>query len=130
MRVQTELCMPNNISAGKVRSVHEVFDHHLQSFAEGLDSIVSDYAESSVILLPGSTFTGLKEIRAFFSKFLSSIQPGFWDAFRIQRQSVEGDIAYLVWEAKPFIELATDTLLIRDGVIAVQTFTSFAATDN
>jgi ketosteroid isomerase-like protein len=112
------------------RSIHQVFDHHLQAFAEGLDAIVSDYAESSVIVLPEATYRGLAEIRAFFGGFLDSIQPGFWDAFRVRRQWVEGDVAYLVWEAKPFVALATDTLLIRDGVISIQTFTSFAGTND
>lgn len=109
----------------KRRTIHQVFDHHLQAFAEGLDSLVSDYTESSVIVLPDATYAGLAQIREFFSGFIESIQPGFWEAFRIRRQSVEGDVAYLVWEAKPFVELATDTLLIREGVIVVQTFTPF-----
>jgi hypothetical protein len=33
-------------------------------------------------------------------------------------------VAYLVWEARPFITMATDTLLVRDGRIHVQTFTA------
>lgn len=118
--------MTNSSTSAKTRSVHQVFDHHLQAFAEGLDAIVSDYAESSVIVLPEATYSGLAEIRAFFGGFLDSIQPGFWEAFRVRRQHVEGGVAYLVWEAKPFVELATDTLLIRDGVIVVQTFTPFS----
>lgn len=120
--------MRNSSTTAETRSVHQVFDHHLQAFADGLDAIVSDYAENSVIVLPEARYSGIAEIRAFFSAFLDSIQPGFWEAFRVRRQCVEGDVAYLVWEAKPFVEIATDTLLIRDGVIAVQTFTPFVVT--
>ncbi|WP_267884222.1 hypothetical protein [Paracidovorax citrulli] len=41
--------------------------------------------------------------------------------------STVGEVAYLVWEAKPFVPMATDTLYVRDGKIAVQTFTAFSA---
>lgn len=109
-----------------VASTQEVLNHHLQAFSEGLDALVSDYTPESSIILPDRTCHGLVEISQFFSGFLDSIQPGFWDAFRIIRQVVDGDIAYLVWEAKPFVAMATDTLQVVDGKIKVQTFTPFA----
>lgn len=119
--------MPTDtVATKKVASTHEVFDHHLQAFALGLDALVSDYTEQSVIQLPDKTLRGLTEIRQFFSDFLGSIQPGFWESFQIKRQAVEGDTAYLVWDAKPFVAMATDTLYVRDGKIRVQTFTPFA----
>ena len=37
---------------------------------------------------------------------------------------VVGEIGYLMWDARPFIMLGTDTFLIRDGKIAVQTYAS------
>lgn len=39
--------------------------------------------------------------------------------------AVEGEIAYVVWKADPFIPTAADTFLIRDGKILVQTVTPF-----
>jgi ketosteroid isomerase-like protein len=113
-------------SPDRVRTAQEVFDHHLQAFGQGLDALVADYTEHSSIFLKDQTITGLAGIRAFFDAFLKGIQPGFWDAFKIVRQDVSGDTAYLVWEAAPFIKLATDTLLIRNGKIHVQTFTALA----
>jgi len=110
----------------QVRTTHNVFDHHLQAFAQGLDALVADYTEQSCIILQDRSITGLAGIRQFFDGFLKSIQPGFWEAFRIVRQDVSGDIAYLVWEAKPFVGLATDTFLVRNGKIHVQTFTALA----
>lgn len=119
--------MPTDIPVtDRVASTHQVFDHHLQSFAVGLDALLSDYTEQSVIQLPDRTLRGLSEIRQFFSDFLASTQPGFWEAFRITRQVVDGDIAYLVWDAKPFFDMATDTLYVRNGKIVVQTFTPFS----
>lgn len=113
-------------SPDRVRTAQEVFDHHLQAFSQGLDALVADYSEHSSIFLKDQTITGLAGIRDFFDTFLKGIQPGFWDAFRIVRQDVSGDTAYLVWEAAPFIKLATDTLLIRNGKIHVQTFTALS----
>jgi ketosteroid isomerase-like protein len=113
-------------SPDRVRTAQEVFDHHLLAFSQGLDALVSDYTEHSSIFLKDQTITGLDGIRAFFDAFLKGIEPGFWASFKIVRQDVSGDTAYLVWEASPFIKLATDTLLIRNGKIHVQTFTALA----
>lgn len=110
----------------RVRSTQEVFDSHLGAFAQGLDALMADYTEQSSIMLQSGTIHGLTDIRQFFHGFLKGVQPGFWEAFKIQRQDVWGDVAYLVWEAKPFIAMATDTLLVRDGKILVQTFTASA----
>ena len=116
--------MSDVMESHRVRSTQEVFVHHLQAFADGLDALVSDYTEQSSIVLQGRTITGLAAIRQFFEAFLKDIPPGFWEAFKIQRQEVCEEVAYLVWEAKPFVAMATDTLLVRDGKIHIQTFTT------
>lgn len=110
----------------RARSTQDVFAHHLQAFAQGVDALVSDYTEQSSIVVQSGTLTGLAAIRQFFEGFLQDIQPGFWEAFKIQRQEVCADVAYLVWEARPFVAMATDTLVVRDGRIHVQTFTALA----
>ena len=105
----------------------QVFDHHLGAFALGLDELLKDYDDASTIITPDETYRGRMEIRAFFKAFLDGADPGFWPAFRITSKSTSGDVAYLAREAKPWVTLATDTLVVRNGKIAVQTFTSFAA---
>lgn len=106
------------------RATRTVLEHHLGAFAKGLDEIMKDYAASSVILTHDKQYRGAAEIRGFFDAFLKSVKPGFWEAFKINAQAVDGDVAYLVWEAKPFVNQATDTLVVRHGKIAVQTFTA------
>jgi hypothetical protein len=92
----------SDVKASKrARSTQEVFAHHLEALAQGVDALVSDYTEQSSLVLQSGTLTGLAAIRQFFDGFLKGIQPGFWEAFKIQRQQVCGDVAYLVWEAKP-----------------------------
>ena len=105
----------------------QVFDHHLGAFAKGLDELLRDYDDDSVIVTPAKAYRGTGEIRAFFAAFLESAKPAFWEAFNVTSKSIEGDVAYLVWEAKPFVPMATDTLYVKDGKIAVQTFTALSA---
>lgn len=122
--------MPNdadNMAASSAATTQQVFDHHLRAFALGIDALLADYTEASVIELADCSVRGLDGIRRFFEGFLASTPAGFWEAFRISRQAVEGDIAYLVWDARHFVLMATDTLYVRDGKILVQTFTQLSA---
>lgn len=105
-------------------TTQEVLNHHLGAFAKGLDEIMRDYSSASVILTHDQQHRGVAEIRGFFDGFLKSIKPGFWEAFKIRAQSVDQEVAYIVWDAKPFVSMATDTLVVREGKIVVQTFTA------
>lgn len=104
----------------------QILDHHLGAFAHGLDEILKDYDDNSALVTPDKTFRGRDEITGFFRAFLEGADPAFWPAFKITSMSTEGEVAYLAWEAKPWVTLATDTLFVKDGKIAVQTFTSFS----
>ena len=115
-----------NASTQADDAAQRVLDHHLGAFAQGLDEIIKEYDKSSTIITPGKSYRGLEEIRAFFKAFLESADPGFWSAFKISSQSTAGDVAYLAWEARPWVKFATDTLVVKNGKIAVQTFTSFS----
>lgn len=112
-----------NASAA-TRTTKAVLEHHLGAFAKGLDELMKDYSASSVILTHDKQYRGQAGIRGFFDGFLKSVKPGFWEAFKINAQAIDADVAYLVWEAKPFVNIATDTLVVRGGRIAVQTFTA------
>ena len=46
-------------------------------------------------------------------------------SFDMKCQEVHGDVAYIVWKAetpKLVVEMGTDTFVVRNGKIAVQTF--------
>ena len=106
-------------------STQETLARHLQALGGGADAIMRDYTEASVLFTPQGTHAGLASIRAFFAAFLADSPPELLAAFRLLRQEVSGEVAYIVWNAEPFIPLATDTFLIRDGKILVQTFAAF-----
>ena len=108
-------------------SAREVLDHHLQAFGEGIDAILTDYTEDSVIISQQGVFKGLAEIRGFFTAFAEGLPEGFMEAFNVTQIEAEGDVAYMTWEAKPWFPLGTDTLVVRDGKIATQTFAGYTA---
>lgn len=118
--------MSNSAAVSNSLSITEqVFQHHLGAFAKGIDELMKDYADSSIIITPTGNHSGLEEIRAFFDGFLATATPEFWSAFQVTGQFVTDDVAYLTWSAAPFVPMATDTLVVRNARIAVQTFTSF-----
>ncbi len=69
--------------------------------------------------------TGLDDIRAAFAGFYSGLfKPGTYE-FTMDRTEVVGDVAYIVWHSVnegAEVTLGTDTFVVRDGKIAVQTF--------
>jgi ketosteroid isomerase-like protein len=107
-------------------STQATIEHHLQAISQGVDAIMSDYTEQSVLFTQQGRLQGLGPIRGFFEAFLASSPPELLAAFTILRMDVQGEAAYLVWKAEPFIPLATDTFVVRDGRILVQTFTALS----
>lgn len=106
-------------------STQDTLARHLQAFTGGVDALMRDYTESSVLFTPQGPLTGLESIRAFFARFLADSPPELLAAMTLVRQDVAGEVAYILWKAEPFIPLATDTFVIRDGRILVQSFAAF-----
>ena len=110
-----------------MRSTQDVFDHHLACFAAGdLEGILSDFGEQSVLMTPLGLLRGPSEIRTFFEAVLAEFSaPG--TQFTPHQMLVEGDCAFAAWDAETSAnkyEGACDTFVIRDGRIAVQTFSA------
>ena len=106
----------------------DVLDHHLAAFGAGdVDEILKDYTDDSVLLTADGAIRGRDELRAAFTSFFSGLfAPGSYE-FAMDAVHVEGDVAYIVWHAScepGDIAQGTDTFLIRDGTIAVQTYTA------
>ena len=106
-------------------STQAVLDHHLSSLGAGdIDATMEDYTEESVLIVPDATLTGLDAIRGVFADFYDGLfKPGTYE-FTMDRTEVVGDIAYILWHSTnegADILLGSDTFVIRDGKIAVQT---------
>jgi hypothetical protein len=98
-----------------------VVEHHLGAFAEGVDALMGDFTDQSVIITPDATFTGTAEIRGFFEAFVAGLPEGFMDSFAVTKTVYVGETGYILWEAKPWFVLGTDTLIVRNNKIMVQT---------
>ncbi|MFO1314956.1 MAG: nuclear transport factor 2 family protein [Burkholderiales bacterium] len=103
----------------------DVLDHHLKSFgARDLDGIMADFAPGAVLFTPDGPLRGTAAIRTLFVALLAEFsKPGA--TFRLRHRTVDGDYAYIVWSAETadnVYELVTDTFVVRDGRIAVQSF--------
>lgn len=81
-----------------------------------------DYTNESVLFTPDGPLKGRESIRGFFETFMRDSPPELLRATALVRQDVHGDVAYILWKAEPFIPLATDTFVIRDGKILAQSF--------
>lgn len=106
-------------------STKDVVDHHLKCFDEGdLNGILSDYAPGAVLFTPDGPLRGADAIRPLFQAMIAEFgKPGA--VFSMKHQSVEGDYAYILWTAETadnVYEVGTDTFVVRDGKIVVQSF--------
>jgi hypothetical protein len=108
-----------------MRATQAVLDNHLKSFGAGnLDGILSDYAANAILFTPDGALKGPGEIKPLFERLLAEFaKPGA--SFSMKTMSVDGDYAYIIWSAQTaenVYELATDTFVVRNGKIVVQSF--------
>ncbi|MDO8678354.1 MAG: nuclear transport factor 2 family protein [Acidobacteriota bacterium] len=106
-------------------STTDVLDHHIKCFGEGdLDGILSDYAPEAVLFTANGTLRGVDAIRPFFQAVLAEFgQPG--TTFSMQLRSIVSEFGYFLWTAETadnVYEMATDTLVVRNGKIVCQSF--------
>jgi ketosteroid isomerase-like protein len=103
----------------------DVLNHHLEAFGKGdLEGLLSDYTDTSIVFTPQGVLRGVREIRPVFAAFIEEFgKPGA--TFTMDRQAVEGEAAYLIWSAETADNVyayATDTFIVRNGKIAIQSF--------
>ncbi|HEX9691954.1 MAG TPA: nuclear transport factor 2 family protein [Gemmatimonadales bacterium] len=106
-------------------STSDVLAHHLESFGAGdIDAMLADYAADAVMFTPDGPLMGPDAIRPVLAAMLVEFgQPGM--SFEMTTQSVEGDVAYIVWKAETadnVYEMGTDTFVVRSGKIVAQSF--------
>ena len=108
-------------------STEAVLQNHLRAATIGVAAIMQDYTEHSVLITHDATYRGLAGIRGFFTALFGALPAGFFDELKMIRQEIVGEVAYILWERKPYLAQATDTFVVRDGRILFQTFTAAKA---
>ena len=84
--------------------------------------MMRNFADDAVVYTPDGPLRGQDAIRADIESFINNAPDGLMNAFEIVRQDVDGDIAYITWKAEPFVALATETFVVTDDRIRVQTY--------
>jgi hypothetical protein len=105
-------------------STEALLQDHLQAAAVGVEAVMKDYSDASVLITDAATYRGRTEIRRFFTALLEGPTRGFLAALKMHRQDVVGDMAYILWEAQPWFPFATDTFVFRHDKILFQTFSA------
>ena len=100
-----------------------LLDRHLEAFRRGdVELTLVDYAADAVIINgTGKIIQGHDEIRETFVQVYRDYFPDGTRNITIDELAVHGETAYIRWRAKNAI-MATDTLIVRNGKIAIQTF--------
>ncbi len=112
-------------SPDRTQETTSVVTNHLKAVGGGnVNEILTDYAPDAVIYTQQGPLHGHDAIRKFFTDLPKVLPANFWDEFKMVRQDVEGEIAYIVWSGGS-TPLGTDTFVIRGGKIAVQTFAAY-----
>jgi ketosteroid isomerase-like protein len=106
------------------QTTEAVFNHHFQALlSRDVAAIMEDYTEDSVAIVNTApeALHGVAAIRALFEQVMQVFTPEVLGSLKTHRQTIDGEIAYVVWSAGKTIPFASDTFVIRDGKIAVQT---------
>ena len=103
----------------------DVLDNHLKCFGtRNLAGILSDYSATAVLFTPEGVLKGPDAIKPLFQRMLVEFaKPGA--SFTMKQVSVDGEYAYIIWSAETaenVYELGTDTFVVRNGKIVVQSF--------
>jgi hypothetical protein len=116
--------MSHTANAARETSTEAVLQNHLRAATLGVDAIMEDYTEESVLVTHDATYRGLAEIRGFFTALWRQLPEGFFRTIDLTRQEIVGEGAYILWAGKPIVSRATDTFVVRNGKILFQTFTA------
>ena len=82
--------------------------------ANDLDAVMADYAEDAVLISPRHGVLRGSEIRTFFE------HPTDLTGFEVITLLIDQDVAFLTWTTDA-VSFGSDTFILRDGKIAVQT---------
>lgn len=104
------------------RSPLEVFADHGTALLSGrVEAIAEDYAPACAIMLPGRRFEGRSGVLEFFSTLLAALPEPQWTA--VSTAAYE-DVVLHEWSVtseRHRVDDGIDTLLVRGGLIQVQT---------
>lgn len=107
------------------QSTQDVWQHHIAAWdARDVDEIVSGYGEESILIINSKVFKGPEEIRSVFTRLFQIFDLG---SNKIDPPVLDGRTVYITWHFTPKADaefFGTDTFVIEDGKIRIQTIAS------
>lgn len=114
--------MTTNTLAGN--QAQEFADARLAAFQRGdVKTVIGMYRDDAVIITPQGNVQGAAIAAMMTALFDEFAQPGA--TFQLISRAAEGDVANFVWKAttaKTEYEFCAETYVLKDGKVAVQTF--------
>ena len=121
------LLIGNTSSANQLipSSTTDVWEHHINAWVHrDLTEITSDYSADSILIINGQLFRGPEKIKNVFNQLFKIFDRG---NNRIDPVLNFDRIIYITWHFQPYNNnefYGTDTFIIENGKIAVQTIAS------
>jgi ketosteroid isomerase-like protein len=107
-------------------SIERLVADHLAASASGdIDALLDDYDESAVLITPGGITSGKPAIRQAFEDLFKDSLP----TLILRNELYSQNVGYITWfmdEGKASELHGSDTFVIRDGKIVVQTVALFS----
>lgn len=99
-------------------STESVIRHHVQALADGdLEQTMNDYADDCVFIGNGRVVEGKAGIREIFAGALAN---GPF-AVSMKEELYHGSTGFITWEVPGVIALGTDTFVVENDLIVLQT---------
>lgn len=106
-------------------STETVVKHHLDAIFRGdFEGILSDYSDDAVLFHTQGTARGIGQIREYIGGMGTDLE-ALVDNFKLLREDVDGEVMYILWTCGDVAPLGTDTYIVRDEKIVVQTFATY-----
>jgi uncharacterized protein (TIGR02246 family) len=99
-------------------STQSVIEHHVQALADGdLEANMADYADDCVFIGNGHVLEGKAAVRQIFAGALAN------GPFKVTLKDAlyHGNTGFITWEVPGVIKLGTDTFVVENDKIVVQT---------
>jgi uncharacterized protein (TIGR02246 family) len=99
-------------------STQSVIEHHIQALADGdLEANMADYADDSVFIGNGQVVEGKDAVRRIFAGALAN------GPFKVSLKDAlyHGNTGFITWEVPGVIKHGTDTFIVENDRIVVQT---------